>query len=303
MDSESDLSYSDQEERRRVFWSIYLLDRIVSCGRARPPAILEASCQLQLPCDEQIWRAREWQKTEMLDQLSNKALLETKSQAPFALVVMMAYSLSRTAQYMLQDYNIRSRDPPWDANSDYASITSDLLYIESQLEVGRPIMDVIRDDFTEDGTIDQSRAGPVIFSVALFYLCHCLLNHPFLLRHRLEISNTKAPRRFLSRSFELGRSYAQRLTFILRDARLAGCTVSASFYGYCAVIAGTIQTLYMYSQNEIHQQDALECVQQNLTTLEEIARYWRNVRSMVRIILNLGFFDVLAMKTQVSLFN
>jgi hypothetical protein len=239
----------------------------------------------------------------MLDQLSNKALLETKSQAPFALVVMMAYSLSRTAQYMLQDYNIRSRDPPWDANSDYASITSDLLYIESQLEVGRPIMDVIRDDFTEDGTIDQSRAGPVIFSVALFYLCHCLLNHPFLLRHRLEISNTKAPRSFLSRSFELGRSYAQRLTFILRDARLAGCTVSASFYGYCAVIAGTIQTLYMYSQNEIHQQDALECVQQNLTTLEEIARYWRNVRSMVRIILNLGFFDVLAMKTQVSLFN
>lgn len=292
MDSESDLSYSDQEERRRVFWSIYLLDRIVSCGRARPPAILEASCQLQLPCDEQIWRAREWQKTEMLDQLSNKALLETKSQAPFALVVMMAYSLSRTAQYMLQDYNIRSRDPPWDANSDYASITSDLLYIESQLEVGRPIMDVIRDDFTEDGTIDQSRAGPVIFSVALFYLCHCLLNPPFLLRHRLEISNTKAPRSFLSRSFELGRSYAQRLTFILRDARLAGCTVSASFYGYCAVIAGTIQTLYMYSQNEIHQQDALECVRQNLTTLEEIARYWRNVRSMVRIILNLSFFSM-----------
>jgi hypothetical protein len=252
MDSDSDLPHSDREERRRVFWSIYLLDRIVSCGRARPPAILEASCQLQLPCDEDVWRAGKWQRTEMLDHVPNKAPLGTKSQAPFAMVVIMAYALSRTAQYMLQDYNVRSRDPPWDPNSAYASITSDLLYIESQLEIGQSIGDVVCDKFTEDGVVDQSRAGPVVFSTALFYLCHCLLNHPYLLRHRLEVSNVRAPSSFLARSFEQGRVYAQQLTSLLCDARSAGCIISASFYGYCAVIAGTIQALYMHSENDNH---------------------------------------------------
>ena len=32
------LPYEDQEERRRVFWSIYILDKLCSCGRARPAA-------------------------------------------------------------------------------------------------------------------------------------------------------------------------------------------------------------------------------------------------------------------------
>jgi Fungal specific transcription factor domain len=53
IDTATDLSYADQGERRRVFWSVYLFDCLVSCGRGRPPAILDASCQLQLPCDEQ----------------------------------------------------------------------------------------------------------------------------------------------------------------------------------------------------------------------------------------------------------
>jgi hypothetical protein len=28
------------------------------------------------------------------------------------------YAQQRGAQYMLQEFNIRNRDPPWDANSD-----------------------------------------------------------------------------------------------------------------------------------------------------------------------------------------
>lgn len=120
-------SPADQEERRRVFWSLYLLDRIVSCGRGRPPAILEASCQLQLPCDEKAWKEGRLQTTDTLDQLSNKALLNEMDLGPFALVIIMAYVLSRAAQYMLQQYNIRSRDPPWDPSSDFALISSDLL--------------------------------------------------------------------------------------------------------------------------------------------------------------------------------
>jgi hypothetical protein len=283
MDVNTELSYADQEERRRVFWSLYLLDRIVSCGRARPPAILEASCQLQLPCDEGVWRAGVWQKTDTLDQLSNKALFDKENHGPFALVVIMAYILSRAAQYMLQEYNIRSRDPPWDPNSDFASISSDLLYIESQYDFEKPIKDLIADEFTEGGRIDQASASSMVFSRALFYLCHCLLNHPFLLRHRLETSNTRAPSTFLTRAFDFGRTCAKRLTHLLRDARSAGCFVNASFYGYCGVVAGTIEALYLHSEREDLRQESVECVHLSLVTLEEIGKYWANVSAMVSL--------------------
>jgi hypothetical protein len=39
---DASMNYIEQEERRRVFWSVYLLDKLISCGRARSPAILNA---------------------------------------------------------------------------------------------------------------------------------------------------------------------------------------------------------------------------------------------------------------------
>lgn len=46
----------EQEERRRAFWSIFLLDRLVSCGQGRPPAISDEDCLVQLPCDQRTFR-------------------------------------------------------------------------------------------------------------------------------------------------------------------------------------------------------------------------------------------------------
>ena len=287
MESKANFSPADQEERRRVFWSLYLLDRIVSCGRGRPPAILEASCQLQLPCDEKSWKEGKPQTTDTLDQLSNKALLNEKDLGPFALVIIMAYVLSRAAQYMLQQYNIRSRDPPWDPSSDFALISSDLLYIEGRfdrLEFGKPTTDLLASVMNDGDSNDRSSASMLVFSRALFYLCHCLLNHPFLLRHRLEAGNTQAPPTFLARSFDFGRVCAERLTRHLNDAWSTGCPMNASFYGYCSVVAGSIQGLYLHSPDENMRQEAAECVQLNLAALKEIGKFWENVSVMVPVL-------------------
>lgn len=280
-DPDPGLSPVSQEERRRAFWSLYLVDRVVSCGRARPPAILEASCQLQLPCDETSWREGKVQKTDTLDQLPNKALLNKDSLGPFALVIIMAHIMTRGAQYMLQEYNIRSRDPPWDPNSDFASISSDLLYVESQFEMGRSIHDVIADSPSYNAIDNTTSAGLIVYSRALFYLTYCLLNHPFLLRRRLEASHTKAPLTFLVRSFGFGRLCAKRLTHHLVDAQSTGYLMNASFYGYCAVIAGSINALYLHSPDESIRNEAVECVQLNLGTLERLGNVYENNSAMV----------------------
>lgn len=283
MDSSADTSLqpADKEERRRVFWSLYLLDRIVSCGRARPPAILEASCQLQLPCNEKAWKENTSQITDTLDRFSNKALIAESRMGPFAMVILMAYILSRGAQYMLQEYNIRSQYPPWDPNSDFASISSDLLYIESHFEVGRSIKEVITEELNKEPAADHGTICEIVFFRALFYLCHCLLNHPFLMRHRLRSSNTRAPSTFLMRAFDFGRMCAKHLSQLMGDTQSLGCFLNASFYGYCAVVAGSIQALYLHSTQEALRVEAMQCVQLNLSILEEVGKFWENVSSMV----------------------
>ena len=46
VEPDSDLPLIQQEERRRVFWSFYLCDKLISCGRERPAALADDQCKL-----------------------------------------------------------------------------------------------------------------------------------------------------------------------------------------------------------------------------------------------------------------
>src|SRR5258708_3937592 len=115
-------SFIDQEERRRVFWSVYVFDRFVPCGRDKPHAILDSSVHLQLPCSESAWEEGKPEKTLTLEELANRSSTRLGSLGAFGQVVAMASILGRSSQYSLQDFNIRRRQSPWDPSSDFAAI-------------------------------------------------------------------------------------------------------------------------------------------------------------------------------------
>ena len=281
MEGATHLSFSEQEERRRVFWSIYLLDRLVSCGRTRPPAILDASCRLQLPCDETTWRLGLPKGTPNLEDFVYRSSSNTGQWSPFANVITMAYTLSRSAQYMLQDLNIRSRDPPWDASSDFGWILSDLLYLENILEVQKSSKDIVADWTSADGRIDQQSAGLVIFARALFHLCYCLLHHPFLLRRRLESSQRAAPLSFLSRAFATAWEHSKSMVDLLREAQSAGALNHNPFYGYCTLVAASIATLHINQSSEWEKTKPALIVRNCMKILRE-NKSPHNLSSMVR---------------------
>ncbi len=282
LDAAPHLPYLEQEERRRVFWSVYLLDRLVSCGRGRPPAILDASCHLQLPCPEQIWEDGVWKRTLTLEELSNRTYLDPpETQGPFAHVIVMAYTLGRGAQYMLQGFNTRSRYPPWDPSSDFAAIESDLLHLETQLEMHKSIQEMLAPHIIPDGEMDHQRTGPIIFSRALYHLTYCMLNQPFLLRSRIGLGQHPAPASFLARAFDSGWQHALRLMELIRHARSAGCIAQSSFHGYCAIVAGSIAALHAHSENSDVSARAQALLQEAISYLEDVGQYWQNVSTMV----------------------
>ena len=281
MESAPHLSLSEQEERRRIFWSIYLLDRLVSCGRARPPAIVDTSCRLQLPCDEVTWRLGLPHSSLTLEDFIYRVPSSPDQWSPFANVITVAYTLGKTAQYMLQQLNIRSRDPPWDANSDFAWILSDLLYLESVLKVWMSPKDLVVQWTSESGWIDQQCAGPVIFARALFHLCYCLLHHPFLLRKRLDLCQRAAPSSFLSRAFDTAQKHSKSLLDLLSEVQEAGATAHIPFYGYCTLVAGSIAALYVNQSLESERTELALILQRSKKLLQEI-KHWKTVSSMVR---------------------
>ncbi|EXJ71226.1 uncharacterized protein A1O5_05032 [Cladophialophora psammophila CBS 110553] len=265
-----------QEEHRRVFWSIYLLDRLVSCGRGRPPAILDASCQLQLPLDETKWRDGLWEKTLTLEEASDRALVNNSTHGPFARVIMIAQILGRTAQYMLQECNFRNRYPPWEATSDFAATESDLLLLETRFQMRLPLKQEIGRHLFDTDSMDQAIVGPIIFSRALFHLCYCILHHPFLLRKRIRSCQMSVPPSFLVRTFASGRQHANSLARHIHNARELGCYVQASFYGYCAVVSGSIAGLDAHATDKETRNEALHSLKESIAFLEDLSRHWAN---------------------------
>ena len=275
------IPYADQEERRRVFWSVYLLDRLVSCGCGRPPAIVDACCQLQLPCEEHVWRQGLYQQTLTLDELASRTSQSNQRHGGFAHVIVMAYTVGWSAQYMLQEFNIRSRYPPWDPSSDFAAIEADLLHLEGRLELDKLLPEMLFPHTSPGGQVDWQCTGPLIFSRALFHLCYCMLAHPFLLRRRLEIGQISAPSSFLARMFDTAGRHAQKMIELFREANEHMCTFRSSFSGYCVLLAGSVAALHSYDEDYAVRQKAFNMLQEAILYLQDTGLYCRNVSTMV----------------------
>ncbi|KAL8749962.1 MAG: hypothetical protein Q9199_007368 [Rusavskia elegans] len=146
-----------QEERRRVFWSFY------TCGRERPPAILDANCKLQLPCDELASQAVQFYQTPTLSEVMSEApSAPLSSLSPFALTTVMASILGRCAKYSLgepENHGPACQYPPWNPESKFSTIYSTLLQLKSDIGLGEPLMAKILREYTGiDGEIDHHYA-------------------------------------------------------------------------------------------------------------------------------------------------
>lgn len=277
------LSYAEQEERRRSFWSAYLVDKLISCGKSRPLAILDEDCHLQLPCDEDTFQKGEWKKTQTLGELLSWNTQMVERPSPFALAILMASIFGRCTRYVHQ--RCRADEiPPWDTTSEFSAISSSLLLLESYSTLGsRPISEVI-----QNGEQGPQEIGYLVFAHTLFHLCHCLLNHPFLVRLGLKPFGSKTPTSFPVRALRASWDHAKQLLDLIHDAREAGCLVESSFYAYCIAVAGGIHSLgasLLVSRgspgSETRTQDSAYYFQQTLDWLDRLGLFWVHAGNMV----------------------
>lgn len=275
----------EQEERRRTFWSVYILDKLISCGRSRPQIIYDHDCQLQLPCKEDMFRNSKAEMTLTLHRLSDWNTDLTDGPGPFTLVVFMSSILGRCTRYLCGE---RDDIPPWDTKSEYSTIGTRLLLFESYAKMDTATgLDAILMSTSQDpqtGIVDQQRLGHHIFAHVLFHLCHCLLNHPFLLYLCCKPLRSKVPRSFLARALQTGVEHATLLIEFLETACQSGIRTESSFYSYCVAIAGGIHSIASHAEQSSlsgSPSDMKRQVQRDLSILDRLAKFWTNAANMV----------------------
>lgn len=276
-----EVPYVEREERRRAFWSTYLIDKLISCGRSRPLAILDDDCNVLLPCDEEAFQRNESKKTPTLDQLRSWDSSLTERPSPFALVILMASILGTCSSYIHRSCN-KDRIPPWDPRSEFSGITSSLLLLESYSGVG---IDSISESIATGSESNQRQLGHRIFAQTLFHLCHCLLGHPFLVHLHLKPFGAKTPASFVARMLQTGCDHAKYLLDFLQSAGDLGCLIESSFYPYCIAVAGGIHSL----NSQFHQDrgdteqasDSLDYFNRCMKSLERLGGIWIHAGNMV----------------------
>lgn len=277
------LPFSAQEERRRTLWSIYLLDKLATSGRYRPSLFQDRTITLHLPCSETAFQSSIAQNVATLEEfpsLDDSEIESLKSSA--ATTIALASTLSAVTCYTFQHNKGGEQKLPWDHTSEYQAILSQLARFESFFDCFGDIQEnIMLGPGSTDGIYPRVSES-TIFSYVMYLLCHCLLQHPFLLRRRLENSKLRTPTSFLAKAIESSSKFALELTRTLKNARRAQYKISATFLNYAALVAGSIHSLFQHSSDGYVCVQSIEGVQDCLAHLNEKARYWPNSGRMVR---------------------
>lgn len=277
------LKISEQETRRRTFWSLYVLDRLVSVGPNRPPVFLDDDCTVHLPCHENLFQSELPCEMPTLQNLKDRPdSADCYTLDNFALVVLMASVLGSSIRYCMRQ-GPHTGLLPWDFRSRFCEITSSLLHFESYSISAIPsVSEFIRQNFAkQDGSINHSFAAHFVFSRALYHLNQCLLHHPFLLHQRFRSIKITIPLTFVQEALQRCRKHACELNKLLQDAREAGYLARTSFYAYCVLTAGVVHYLFKHDADRNVAKESAALWQMALDFLEQEPVRWPHYARMV----------------------
>lgn len=276
------ISPVDREEKRRLFWSVYLLDRFACCTKQKSPGMWDVDCQVQLPSGEAAFCDGRHEDTNYLMEMISPREPSTYEPGHFASLVLMSCALGRCTRYMFDERRSFTQMAPWNPDSEYQAISSILLHFESLADVSLSFEHFFGADMlTPDGKLHQQKAGHAVFTRIAFHLCHALLNHPFLLRRLAGATRLKMPVTWLSKSLRLGLEHARLLSTFLKDAHSSGYVIDSPFHGYCLLVTGGIHAMYSHSRDPTTQRESAESLEFDLEALDKISQVCPRTKMIV----------------------
>lgn len=233
--SESSMILPDQEkeERRRCFWSLFLVKRLHGADFM----ILDFSAEDNFPWYPETTGAP-------LSPSQESSPTRTDEQGPDKGIVAYAIQLSEV-WFKITRYARRrgkpSSLPPWSSQSEYALILAHQMDFETRMPyIHRFEPAKFSQKSVEHLNSNRDYWGPWLFIQFLYHTNLCLLNHPLLLSLRLRNFKCVIPEIFLQHTSDLISSHATWIINFIDMLEAKPFKVTDPFLGHCVAIIATI---------------------------------------------------------------
>jgi hypothetical protein len=242
---ETGLSSSVAESRRRVFYSIYLLNQTYA-PRSMLLNMLEDIKNPKYLEPKRDLRQESGQLPPLTPRDSNIAPVDKIERAGIWTYMVQQSSLWREVRGYVSQCSDGNQKPPWSPESGYAVIAAHLMELETHFPTYHRY-DAVKflDRSTEELQQNRDYWSPWLCIQFVYHSIHSVLNHPFLYSSRPNQSiQMSVPNTFWKTSSELAllhSSWTVRLIDMVWDKDYR---VSDPFLGHCAAIAATIHVYY-----------------------------------------------------------
>ncbi|PBP22833.1 hypothetical protein BUE80_DR006239 [Diplocarpon rosae] len=236
------LSDQEKEERRRCFWSLFLLKRL----HGAEFMILDFSAEDNFP-----WYPESTGEPWSAGQRSSPA--QDDGQEPDKGIVAYSIQLSEVWFKITRYARRRGKSsslPPWSSQSEYATILAHQMDFETRMPfVHRFEPAKFSQQSVEHLNSNRDYWGPWLFIQFLYHTNLCLLNHPLLMSLRLRDFKCVIPEIFLQHSSDLISSHASWILNLMEMLEAKPFKVTDPFLGHCVAIIATIYLQESFSED------------------------------------------------------
>ncbi|KAJ5355508.1 uncharacterized protein N7496_012720 [Penicillium cataractarum] len=233
MPSKANISAPERETRRRLFWSVYLMDRFITCGSKRPCLIADHSIVLRLPS----WSPHaaglnmEGELFHVGPNIQYSADSRRKAPSAASLLIDITRILGVTNRYLAAGGVKGDSHFPWHALSNLSKIRQELdIWAAGTQDVFASI----------EALFGHPESTTLLLSKLIYHLVHCLIYRPFLPIDLVELRGTGQHQSWQIEATNLCFSHSNAIAELVELGRNSPLVEWPAFVGYCVCTAGTV---------------------------------------------------------------
>ncbi|KAL7944693.1 fungal-specific transcription factor domain-containing protein [Trichoderma barbatum] len=233
VDPQAQVTPTERETRRQLFWSCYLLDRFSASGSKRPSLISDDSIALRLPS---------WYSAASNLHMDGDFFLcgsnlqyfqgsGKKSQGTSGMLIDITRILGVTNRYLAAGGVKGDSHFPWHSLSNLSKIRQDLDVWASGTDGIFASVEVL---------FGQQDSTVLVLCKLIYHLIHCLIYRPFLPISLAELAGNGQHQSWQIEATNMCFFHANAITELAEVGRQMQTIEWPSFVGYCICTAGTV---------------------------------------------------------------
>ncbi|KAL4963245.1 type I 3-dehydroquinase-domain-containing protein [Aspergillus stella-maris] len=221
----------EREMRRRLFWSVYVMDRFLTCGSKRPCLIADHSIVVRLPASNPSGSDPGDVFNPVGPNIPYSSDRRKSAGSCSALLVDIARILGVTHRYLAAGGVKGDSHFPWHALSNLSKIRQELdLWAAGTHDLFASI----------EALFGHPESTLLLLSKLIYHLVHCLLYRPFLPIDLAELRGSGQHQSWQIEATTLCFSHANAIAELVELARHAPRIEWPDLVAYCLTVAGTV---------------------------------------------------------------